>query len=798
MTYLNLLVPNFLHRIDNYLMLHSPHVWRTRIHFVGFYALIVGIVLFLIGLMYPLSMYDISRTPYEVEELKHTSFLFLLICGFFSLVYWWQQVVKFRILTAKWYHSFLECLLFFIGIFTLWQAVNAFKNGIDTNIAYRVGRNLSKEDKVKLYEHNFFLPGLLHYDSDDQFRDDANKFAKPDSLPNAYFKEGERLLSVYSNRIHRKGVILDSQFYNKKDFFMRDIQGSNSRYGYRYSNYNTYREWYDSINIKVKKYIKPKWTYFQPYYSEGFKWSLLPFQSRDAFVLDSVYNLFSAYDKYQVDSVRSLAVNSKVEYARKQQDYDLIGIFQSFRSSDIVKVLDTCSHVFFNNQQETYLDLLRFENQKFELNFRRKQLYTVFTSQDSASYKKYLTEIMLMMPINHRSYLNTMEVGLFYKRDSLTNDFFSKITPRSKKIYTDLIGFYINNIQKKESAAEIAGNYRWNKQTGKYAEIEKYPTKGLLDTIFYYTDSILSKKNNTILSFEKCCDILNSGTLSFIFNGVEDWKSDKDSFLIEEEYRRINRKPVYAIVKKMRRDSIPLDTVFKWQTDEKISYSYRPNTVDDITDGSSYKYYKQYRNTQISNQDSTFLDGVYNRNGYIQDKSEHNRLFFHANAYYLWMADIQINKSRGFLRGWNPFYLSTNNKLALIILSFLMFFTSLAQSNLFTAAFVAFFINFVNNTFFNIGQNLQEVDKNKQAFWLFGLLAVLAIVTALNVWFRKFKLPIINLLINIQLFALLGIFIWLFDSQTIEQQRNYAYLSIIFWLSMVWQYRAYLALPSKK
>ena len=35
---------------------------NTRIHFVGFYALVVGIVLFLLGLMYPLSMYDISRT----------------------------------------------------------------------------------------------------------------------------------------------------------------------------------------------------------------------------------------------------------------------------------------------------------------------------------------------------------------------------------------------------------------------------------------------------------------------------------------------------------------------------------------------------------------------------------------------------------------------------------------------------------------------------------------------------------------------------------------------------------------
>jgi hypothetical protein len=48
------------------------------------------------------------------------------------------------------------------------------------------------------------------------------------------------------------------------------------------------------------------------------------------------------------------------------------------------------------------------------------------------------------------------------------------------------------------------------------------------------------------------------------------------------------------------------------------------------------------------------------------------------------------------------------------------------------------------------------------------------------------------------LFALLGIFVWLFDSQTIEQQSNYGYLAIIFWGLMVWKYRSYLALPSRK
>jgi hypothetical protein len=246
----------------------------------------------------------------------------------------------------------------------------------------------------------------------------------------------------------------------------------------------------------------------------------------------------------------------------------------------------------------------------------------------------------------------------------------------------------------------------------------------------------------------------------------------------------------------MRRDSIPMDTVFKWRIEKHIDYLERNFRFGSKNE--SYHSYKKYRNTQINDADSAFLDHIFTKNGYLKDSTEHSRLFFHANAYYLLTADMEINKSKALLHGWQPFYLSTNNKLAIIILSFLLFFTSLVQSNLFTAAFIAFFINFVNNTLFNLGQNYQELDKNKQSFWLFGLLGILALITAINVLFRQFKMPIIYLLINVQLLALLGIFIWVFDSQTIEQQRNYAYLSIAFWGLMVWKYRGYLALPSKK
>jgi hypothetical protein len=795
MKYLNALVPNFLQSIDNRLMLEMPHIWRTRIHFIAFYGLIAWIMLFFIGFFYPLSMYDISRTPYAVEEVKRVSFLFLLICGFFSLVYWWQQVAKFRILSAKWYHSFMECGLFFVGIFVLWQGVNAFQNGLDTNMAYRVGRKISTADKEKLYANNFYLPGLFDYNREEGFKRKSN--VQFDTTYHDYFSDAEYLFQIYHNRILRNGVVLDSQFLIRKENRYGESRDEGFFYPYHYRDRYVYEGWKRAINKKASKYVKSKWVLEDVWESNDKRkkeWVLTPFRSEDVSVLDSVYQFFSAYDKFQVDSIRNTSVNEEIDEKRKLEEFSLLIIAKSLMKKDIVHVLDTCSNVFFNNQQFTYIDALKSENQKFESKFKETQVFSTFSTKDLALYKNYLTEIMLISPIGNRPSISLLEVGLYYKRDSLTLDFLGKLSKRDKQIYEEFMAFRINNSVKKENAAELVGNLRWNKKTGKYSEIEKYISKDFVDKTFFFADSLISVKKKA--RFDQIYNLFNSYTLYQINRGMEDWKSNKDTFFVKSYYKKTKEEDILLVDKKMRRDSIPIDTVLKWEIEK--TFQYRMSSIEFLFENQNFNIYKKYRDTKITPEDSTFLDNVYTRCGYLRDSSEHSRLFFHANAYYLYLADITINKSRAFLSGWNPFYLSSSNKLAIIVLSFLMFFTTLANSNLFTAVFIAFFINFVNNTVFNLGQNFQEIDKNKQMFWLFGLLAILAAVTAFNVLFRKWKFPLVYLLINIQLFALLGIFVWLFDSQTIQQQSNYGYLAMAFWGLMVWKFRSYLALPSKK
>ena len=549
MKYLNLFIPNFLQDIDNRLMLQLPHIWRTRIHFVAFYGLIAWILLFFIGLFYPLSMYDISRTPYAVAEVKRVSFLFLLICGFFSLIYWWQQVAKFRILAAKWYHSFMECALFFVGIFMLWQAVNAFQNGLDTNMAYRVGRKISASDKEKLYANNFYLPGFINYNKNDQFKNNVELNNLTDSISSGYYADAERILQVYHNRLYRQGVLQDSQFFIKRDFKINEYS-NRVRYAYLgYSNDNyIYRQWKDSINEKARKYIKPTIELEDEWDEETNKtkkkWVSRPFESYNSWVLDSIYQHFSLYEKSQIDSTRNESINAYIDAKRKQLDYKLPFHFLELMRRDIPKVLDTCSNIFFNNQQWTYLDVLKVQSCDFEKQFKQQQLLSVLSSNEKNKYQDYLAEIILMIPLSQRASIINIEVGLYYRRDSLTHDFLNQLSPRSKKIYEEMIAFFINNIVDKQDAATKAGNYKWNKQTKKYSEIEKYASRGFLDTVFFYADSIITKKEKRKYAFVVIYNVLNNGTYSPVFPNVhwsmENWKNNKDTFFFEMNTKKIN------------------------------------------------------------------------------------------------------------------------------------------------------------------------------------------------------------------------------------------------------------------
>ena len=300
MSLINLITPKFLKKFDRYLILQYPYIWRTRFHYVLYFSLIGWLVLFLSGLFYPLNMYEVVKEANLIEEIKHSLLLFGLISVVFVVFFWWSRVARHKALNTIWYQNIIECLLYFICLFTLWQTVNAFNNGIDVNIAYRIENNLSKEDLEKLNKNNFFIPAHL-----DHFSDKIRYSPYYDTLgndKNSYYKNGEILLSKLQNKINSDDISRDSQYLinstkrspeYKQSFFNLD-NIDNSMYSYIYSNYDFFIDSVKINNIKYKNIHKRDSIY-------------LLLDKKDRLIADSI--LSESFHKLLIDTKKDQSAN---------------------------------------------------------------------------------------------------------------------------------------------------------------------------------------------------------------------------------------------------------------------------------------------------------------------------------------------------------------------------------------------------------------------------------------------------------------------------------------------------------
>jgi hypothetical protein len=73
-TLYNFLVPPFLQRTDDYLLHHYPVVWRAKVVFVLFYGIIVAVVLFTAGFVYPVDAQHLTVEPIKPIEMSKDSY----------------------------------------------------------------------------------------------------------------------------------------------------------------------------------------------------------------------------------------------------------------------------------------------------------------------------------------------------------------------------------------------------------------------------------------------------------------------------------------------------------------------------------------------------------------------------------------------------------------------------------------------------------------------------------------------------------------------------------------------------
>ena len=145
----------FLKNIDQYLLRHYLHVWRTKAHYTLTISILAGLILFLIGYFYPLDMLKVGKNYQDIENIKQLSFLISAALAAFGIVAWWRQIAKYPLLTTNWRNAILENAIYVLCLFVIWEATNAFTAGLNANIVSLKNR-ISSEDQKRLDEENFF------------------------------------------------------------------------------------------------------------------------------------------------------------------------------------------------------------------------------------------------------------------------------------------------------------------------------------------------------------------------------------------------------------------------------------------------------------------------------------------------------------------------------------------------------------------------------------------------------------------------------------------------------------------
>lgn len=95
--WLDRLTPTSLRRLDTWLLTHHPVLWRSRGHYVLFYALLAAAGFFLAGLLMPLNLQDLPLPPvgrYDVAD--RSAFILPMLGVLLALAYWGYLQYQYR------------------------------------------------------------------------------------------------------------------------------------------------------------------------------------------------------------------------------------------------------------------------------------------------------------------------------------------------------------------------------------------------------------------------------------------------------------------------------------------------------------------------------------------------------------------------------------------------------------------------------------------------------------------------------------------------------------------------------
>lgn len=167
------LIPNFLKKIDSYLLLNGPIIWISKIHYVLFFGLLMWLFSALIGLIIPINLF-------QSQDLGFWYFLYTIL-AIIALCFWIYRNVIFNIEkkfgNRHWTDEYKIFILNFFAVFIFMSFAFPFSIIYNSRVANTVTDSELIEDINSLNEADpFIVTDLNHYYSKYDSIKDQNYF----------------------------------------------------------------------------------------------------------------------------------------------------------------------------------------------------------------------------------------------------------------------------------------------------------------------------------------------------------------------------------------------------------------------------------------------------------------------------------------------------------------------------------------------------------------------------------------------------------------------------------------------
>jgi len=228
MKFLQKLIPDFLNKIDHRLLVNKPVIWRTKAHYLLFYAAIFSLIVFSIGCLYPHSIY---KEVYESSDSKENAAIFITCAmSLIVIVFWSTRLYQYQMKISRWKHFFYTFCIYFSCLFILFTSVFSFHYGSYINKS-RLLVNFN-DSYQKLSDNNFHLPVYFPHYQPDPLRNLDDYLQNGQALSKQlYQKKNDANNAAYSYNSSRGYLIKPIEFYERQNIIKEYLESLEAKDG---------------------------------------------------------------------------------------------------------------------------------------------------------------------------------------------------------------------------------------------------------------------------------------------------------------------------------------------------------------------------------------------------------------------------------------------------------------------------------------------------------------------------------------------------------------------------------------